>query len=65
MTCSGYRRKLDTRDEVLHHITGVIASTEKLKVALTRGTRHILTEQESAFMKNATLMMEAICSSET
>ena len=38
-----YTRKVDTRDELLDHITYVIARKKKRQDALRRKTRHVLT----------------------
>ena len=37
-----YRRKVDTRDEVLDHIMDVIARIKERQDALRRSTRHVL-----------------------
>jgi hypothetical protein len=38
-----YRRKVDTRDELLDHITDVIARIQERQGAVRRATRHVLT----------------------
>jgi hypothetical protein len=38
-----YRTKVDTRDELLDHITDVIARIKESQNALRRATRHVLT----------------------
>ena len=36
-----YRRKVDTRDELLHHIVDVVANLKEVQDALRRATRHV------------------------